>query len=184
MREEILNVGCGTKKEGTVNVDINSTVKPNVVADGHFLPFKNDTFDKCILRHILEHTIKPNNLLNECYRILKMNGVIHVTFPNFASFTVLLEWLTKKPAYSDDLIFGSKTERMQWQWQWHKQLCTTITVKSLLNNHQFNIEKVVGHPPNIGPRILQFSGWLLVKLFPARAGNVTIIARKKLGSCN
>jgi len=184
MCEEVLNIGCGTMKEGTVNVDINPAVKPDAVCDGHFLPFKDETFNKCILRHVLEHTMKPDQLLNECCRTLKTNGLIRVTFLNFASFTVLHDWLTKKPTYSDDLILGSEIERMQWQWQWHKQLCTTITVKSLLNHHEFNVEKVVGHPPNTGSKILQFLGGVLVRLFPERAGNVTVIARKKLGSCN
>jgi len=177
MREEVLDIGCGAKKEGTVNVDINSDVRPNVVCDGHFLPFKNETFDKCILRHMLEHSEEPPQLISECYRILKTNGLIDVTFPNFASFTVLLEWFKKKPAYSDDLIFGNKKERMRWQW--HKQLCTTITVESLLEQHRFNVQKIVGHPPNIGSKRMQFLGKFLVKLFPQRAGNVTILAKKK-----
>ena len=182
MCEEALDIGCGTRKEGTVNVDINPAVGPDVACDGHFLPFRNRTFEKCILRHALEHTSNPDKLMSECHRILKTKGLIYVTFPNFASFTVLLEWLERKPAYSDDLILGNRTERTQWQW--HKQLCTTITVRALLSRHSFDIQKVVGHSPNVGPKVLRFLGTIIVKLFPERAGSVTIIAKKKNGSSN
>lgn len=178
MREKVLSIGCGEKREGTVNVDINPAVGPDVVCDGLFLPFRNETFDKCILRHVLEHTLQPDELLAECNRVLKTEGLIYVTFPNFASFTVLLEWFGKKTAYSEDLILGSRTERMQWKWQWHKQLHTTITVKELLNRHGFHVQKVLGHSPNVGPKTLQFLGSILVKLFSGRAGNVTMIAKK------
>jgi len=178
VHEEILSIGCGPKKEGTINVDINPAVEPDVVCDGNFLPFKSKTFDKCILSHVLEHMLNPNQLMSESYRILKENGLIFVSFPNFASFTVLLEWLTKKPAYSDDLLFGGREERTRWQWQWHKQLCTAATVKTLLQRHRFGVRKIIGHPPSTGPRVMQLLGKILVRIFPERAGNMTIIGRK------
>lgn len=180
MCEKVLDIGCGAKKEGTINVDINSAVKPDVVCDGHFLPFRNVIFDKCILKHVIEHAERPDQLMDECHRILKLNGLVYVTFPNFASFTVLLEWLNKRPAYSDELIFGSKIERGLSRWQWHKQLCTTVTVKSLLNHHRFNVKKSVGYPPNVGSRMMRFLGKFFVRLFPERAGNVTVMAKKEV----
>jgi len=180
MHKEVLDIGCGVKKEGTVNVDVNSAVKPDIVCDGHSLPFKDESFDECILKHMLEHSVKPSRLISECSRILRRDGLLFVTFPNFASFTVLLEWLGKKPSYSEDLILGDRIAPMQSQW--HKQLCTTTTVRALLARHGFNVRKVIGHSPNVGPRALRFLGSIVAKLFSERAGNVTMIAKKRYSS--
>jgi len=65
MREDVLSIDCGAKKEGTENVDINSAVRPDVVCDGQFLPFNNETFDECFLRHVLEHPVKPDQLMRK-----------------------------------------------------------------------------------------------------------------------
>jgi len=50
-----LDVGCGTRKMGTVNVDINRDCRPHVVCDVCHLPFKAKQFDVIYCYHVLEH---------------------------------------------------------------------------------------------------------------------------------
>jgi SAM-dependent methyltransferase len=51
-----LNIGSGPHPlAGWLNVDVNSEWYPDVVGDGGRLPFRDATFDRCYLGHILEH---------------------------------------------------------------------------------------------------------------------------------
>lgn len=51
----------------------------------HEARYSNDTFDAMAMIHVLEHVADPIALLQECYRILKPNGVLTVGVPNFDS---------------------------------------------------------------------------------------------------
>jgi len=48
--------------------------------------FKSDSIDAIILWHVLEHIINPSSLLEEITRILKPEGSLIVSVPNFNSF--------------------------------------------------------------------------------------------------
>ena len=50
-----LNVGCGHSFEGEVRVDIRRTETVNLIADAHFLPFKDESFSEVICTEVLEH---------------------------------------------------------------------------------------------------------------------------------
>ncbi len=47
--------------------------------------FTENTFDAIILNHVIEHIINPIALLSECYRILKLGGVLIAVTPNILS---------------------------------------------------------------------------------------------------
>jgi ubiquinone/menaquinone biosynthesis C-methylase UbiE len=66
---ESLNVGCGGDPWGEVRLDINRDVKPTVLADAHFLPFVNGSFDLVLSSHCLEHLNQPLQALNEIMRV-------------------------------------------------------------------------------------------------------------------
>jgi len=93
----ILDVGCGLKREGDVNLDINPEVKPDVVSDFRFLPLKNEAFNLVIFNHSLEHVPNPYLALNEAKRVLKKNGTLKVAFPNHFSVASLIEIIKGKP---------------------------------------------------------------------------------------
>jgi|SRR3989344_188865 len=82
-----LNLGCGEdKKEGYVNVDFHSHVKPDVVHDLNVVPypFAESTFDLVEAYHVLEHLDKPFVVMKELHRILKPGGTIHIKVPHFS----------------------------------------------------------------------------------------------------
>src|SRR4030042_1858982 len=67
---------AAAQKKGikTVRYDLNATPYP--------LPSK--TFDIIILTDVLEHLLDPKKVLTECRRLLKHNGSVIITVPNFA----------------------------------------------------------------------------------------------------
>lgn len=51
---------------------------PDIYGDGHFLPFKDNSFDFIISTGVLEHTYNPFQVSSELYRVLKPGGHIYV----------------------------------------------------------------------------------------------------------
>ncbi|WP_085310517.1 class I SAM-dependent methyltransferase [Planktotalea arctica] len=49
--------------------------------DGNLFPFKNNSFDRCICIEVLEHTLDPDLLLSEIFRVLKPGGSVMLTVP-------------------------------------------------------------------------------------------------------
>ena len=83
-----LQIGCGLNViNGWFNTDI-SNKKNNV--DVHFMdascpfPIPSQSFDYVFSEHFFEHLTyeQGNNMLNECYRILKPNGIMRIATPN------------------------------------------------------------------------------------------------------
>ena len=96
-KEDIfLDLGCGggnfayemSKRCKSVGVDINPSIKNLafaqrhqknlnfIMADGFNLPFKEHSFDKVLLGGTLQAVEQDNELIKECYRILKNGGVL------------------------------------------------------------------------------------------------------------
>ena len=95
-----LDLGCAggnfvyemSKRCKSIGIDISPTIKnrafaqrqqPNIDfmrADGLNLPFKDDRFDKVLIGGTLQAVEQDNELIKECYRILKEDGalVLHV----------------------------------------------------------------------------------------------------------
>lgn len=48
--------------------------------------FEDGRFDAVVLTHVLEHVHDPEGLLRECYRVLRVGGIIRVLVPNIASY--------------------------------------------------------------------------------------------------
>lgn len=59
------------------------------VANAENPGFEDNTFDVITCSEVMEHQKKPKQVLRECYRILKPNGVIIITTPNMEYNDVL-----------------------------------------------------------------------------------------------
>jgi len=64
-----VDVGCDIFPRAAITVDINRKVKPSVVADIRFLPFRNKVFKQAICSHVLEHLANPLLAISEMKRI-------------------------------------------------------------------------------------------------------------------
>ena len=85
-----LDVGCGSKPTGDVNVDFfgggwNSQegkfmsprlISNFLVADAMFLPFMDECFDVAFSSHVIEHVTNPFEMLSELLRVSKMGVVV------------------------------------------------------------------------------------------------------------
>lgn len=122
--KKILDLGCGMgglliafKKEGfdAVGLDLNldyceitrlrgkrydlDIEVTNSKAEN--MPFQNDSFDLIVCKDVIEHVQNPEQVLNECKRILKKNGQIFTSVINRFSYIDphyhlrFLNWLPK-----------------------------------------------------------------------------------------
>jgi predicted SAM-dependent methyltransferase len=82
-----LNLGCGANRiEGFVNVDIDAELKPDEVFDFRKkFPYKDDSVDEIVMYHVIEHIERKyqDSVLTECWRVLKPNGKLTITYPEF-----------------------------------------------------------------------------------------------------
>src|SRR6266705_4999513 len=83
-----LNFGAGdTKLDGFVNIDMNISVKPDLITDIrlHCLPFQDASCEVIHFLHCLEHIELKfwPFVFDEFYRLLMPNGVLLLAFPNF-----------------------------------------------------------------------------------------------------
>lgn len=86
-----LNLGCGTRyRPDWVNVDFTSTNEAVIAADlTEGLPFRDQSFDVVYHSHLLEHIAKDKaaNFIEECYRVLRPNGILRVVVPDLEAMT-------------------------------------------------------------------------------------------------
>jgi predicted SAM-dependent methyltransferase len=81
-----LHLGCGTDyKKGYINVDINKKVKTDIIHDleKYPYPFKDNEFDKIIMKHVLEHLNDTVKTLKELERIINKKGIIKIEVPYY-----------------------------------------------------------------------------------------------------
>jgi predicted SAM-dependent methyltransferase len=84
-----LNLGCGQNKiPGTINIDVEEKVNPDVVGDFtklKGLPYEDASVDTVYLFHVIEHIeeFKHASTLFEIWRVLKPRGTFYVSYPEF-----------------------------------------------------------------------------------------------------
>ena len=86
----ILILGAGEKtiyyktvfKNSTViTSDVHNTFKPDLIFDGHSIPFKDGTFDLVLAAQVIEHVINPWLFCNEIQRVTKIGGLMQIEAP-------------------------------------------------------------------------------------------------------
>lgn len=91
MNKLVLDVGCGSKPKGNINLDINigynkhhqhkynvKYFKNFIRASATHLPIRNKSIHYINASHILEHLINPIETLKEWKRVTKIMVLIHV----------------------------------------------------------------------------------------------------------
>lgn len=124
-----LDVGCGSRPQGDVNIDL--LIKdddphgvdihsiPNfIVADANFLPFQNKKFSKVTCIHVMEHVLDEQQIYEELSRVA--NGIIEIRVP-----FELWEKFMK-------VIFFWKKDMIQWGKNHHKRKYTKRKLIDLL----------------------------------------------------
>ena len=113
----ILDVGCGKRKRGDIGVDISRETQADIIADAHYLPFKNEVFSKVVSVVVLEHSPCPLAFLKEIYRVLKPNGILELTTDNaqYYKWSVLDKFGIRHENYHSDhymIFYPKNVERL------------------------------------------------------------------------
>jgi ubiquinone/menaquinone biosynthesis C-methylase UbiE len=76
-------IGGGPKKHHSklLNLNISNFKNVDVVADAHFLPYKDESVDMIYCDSVLEHLYDPNKAVLEMFRVLKNGGKIFAITP-------------------------------------------------------------------------------------------------------
>lgn len=81
----VLNAGSGIRDirmgDQIINTDLAAFKKPDVAADLHHLPFKDNTFDTILNIAVLEHIPNSWRCINEFRRVLKPGGTVICSVP-------------------------------------------------------------------------------------------------------
>jgi len=78
----VLEVGCGTMKLRKlldcdyIGLDFEPRFKPDVVADAHYLPFRDNTFDMVVTKNCLQHLSSYQKALSEIMRVVSKRIVL------------------------------------------------------------------------------------------------------------
>lgn len=85
---EILDIGCGPNKTpNATGIDIHPYDGVDVVHDiqSYPWPLKNNTFDKIVCSHVIEHIDDTVAFMREIHRIAKPNAQVTIITPHFSS---------------------------------------------------------------------------------------------------
>ena len=114
-RKVKLNLGCGVHKiEGYINIDMSSKYKPDVIYDiNKGLSFKDNSVDEIKASHILEHVNDLIFVMNECWRVLKTEGILDIDVPDGE----YLEWSMRDPThkraiFEDTFLYFSDSQEV------------------------------------------------------------------------
>ena len=141
LKEGVINIGCGKRKiKHALNIDLDLSSEADVIMDMSKLPwqFADSSLNEIHMYHFLEHMKEPENILKECWRVLKPEGKLIITVPHSMSavgngclvhyrtysYNSLKDYLTKKQ------YFKTTHQRIVWlphfEWlpiQWLIDLC-------------------------------------------------------------
>ena len=135
---KILDLGCGDNKvEGAVGLDNITLSEVDIVHDLlHFpYPIKANSFDTIYLRHVIEHfnIDKINNIMNECYRILKKDGQLFIHVPHVFSIAAFTDPTHKQYfTFGSGYFWGKKYQKSYYSdidscWELLKVECSRLT---------------------------------------------------------
>ncbi|PRM94615.1 methyltransferase type 11 [Aliarcobacter cryaerophilus] len=102
---KLVNLGCGSRYHSDwINLDFKSSSEYVMKYDLHTsLPFEDESIDVVYSSHVLEHFSKcfAPKFLQECYRILKPNGIIRVVVPDLEQIIKNYIYLLEKAKVGD-----------------------------------------------------------------------------------
>jgi len=119
-------IGIDVSKEAIEMAKKNTSISKLILSSTDKLDFDNNSFDKIICQHIVEHLNNFDIVLEELKRILKNNGCLIIVTPNIN--------------YPDNNLFYDPD---------HKHIFSLFELKKILENHGFIIDKSYTLMPRI-----------------------------------
>ncbi len=97
-----------------------------------YLDFPDNYFDVIILAQVIEHIVNPDTLLREIKRILRPDGMVYITTPNFSSYL--------RPFFRDFWISG-------WFLPFHLHLFSEDSMKKYTGKFGFTVSSIYTKTP-------------------------------------
>lgn len=146
-------------------------------AEGHKLPFPDESFDIVILDEVIEHLVDTDSIMEEIHRVLKVDGQLLISTPNLASwFNRLALLFGVQPAFSE-VSFKKVYGRPGIGIVGHLRLFTKRALVAFVSDNGFRVEKVVGVPFPELPKIIRPIDTVIAKV-PSLAGGLVMRADK------
>ncbi|MBU0625342.1 methyltransferase domain-containing protein [Patescibacteria group bacterium] len=149
--------------------------------------YEDNSFDIIIAEEIIEHLVNPDGFLAEVNRVLKKNGFLLLSTPNFCAwFNRLLFILGMQPLFYESST-KSKLVGSGWLKRFkngstpvgHVRLFNQAALKDLLTANGFNITSTAGAVFDSGfPKYLLLLDYIFT-LYPRLSANLIILAQKK-----
>ena len=133
------------------------------------ISFESNMFDYVFAGEIIEHLYDTDFFLEEIKRVLKPNGILIITTPNFISFGRRIYYLFGKGAFMEQSF--TLPERAAG----HIRFFTFDSLKELAMMHNFEPEVIFSDTVNF-PR---FRIDLLAKIFPRMGQSIIAFLRNK-----
>lgn len=64
-----------------VAFDVYASQNVQLIADGHQIPFADNSFDSVIVQAVLEHVLDPWSVVKEIHRVLRTGGIVYAETP-------------------------------------------------------------------------------------------------------
>jgi len=115
MKRRTLNLGCGVRdKWGTDRLDWETYGQKDIVKfnlnSKKKLPYKDNTFNEIKFGYVIQVLLYPQEVLEECYRILKVGGTLNITFPDYESLFYFLFPIRDHPVrFGESQLNNGKT---------------------------------------------------------------------------
>jgi len=158
MKKVKVDLGGGRNpKKGFVNVDKwdHKCVDIKCDFENEPLPFDDESVDEIYTHHMLEHLpfVTDDNkplldiIIQECYRILKHDGILDLTVPDFEE--ACHNFLDGRVGVAEMMMFGGHTDN---PYDWHHSGYSTKILKDTLRKYKFAI-KSTDYPEWYGQNI-------------------------------
>jgi 2-polyprenyl-3-methyl-5-hydroxy-6-metoxy-1,4-benzoquinol methylase len=146
-------------------------------AEGHKLPFKDESFDIVILDEVIEHLVDTDSIMEEIHRVLAQDGQLLISTPNLASwFNRLALMFGIQPAFSE-VSFKKVYGRPGADIVGHLRLFTKRALVEFVLENGFRVSKVVGVPFPVLPNQIRLIDQFFAN-FPSLAGGLVLRADK------
>jgi SAM-dependent methyltransferase len=164
----------------TMSFDLDDNSKP--------YPFKDGEFDAIISLATIEHLYNIDNFFHEAKRILKDDGYIYISVPNYNGLNYLIPLLFKGKTFHDPL-----NPKEKYEFYGHLRYFTHLSLIKYVSSFGFFTEAVYLGKPEMGTRYLRFKSkhkigaaiykallLTLFYIFPPRWSPEPVICFKKI----
>jgi SAM-dependent methyltransferase len=127
----------------TISFDLDDASKP--------YPLNNKEFDAIISLATIEHLYNIDNFFYEVKRILKDDGYIYISVPNYNGLNYLLPLLFKGKTFHDPL-----NAKERYEFYGHLRYFTHVSLIKYVTSFGFTAEAVYLGKPMMGTRYLRF----------------------------